>query len=644
MKKTLRLYPNGFLLLKDNQDLKSIPDTFKRLDLLNDYYFYFEGKGRVQYLVSETRFIIISGHHSYVGQNEINDTSELLNKLLDAFYVEHDTFLNMIDFLGGRYAIIIGDNEEVYVYQDASGVRTVYFTEEHDAIASHLHLLVDQFDLNRENDKQQLSNQTFTLNNSKYAKLKKLLPNHYLKFSNKSIHRFFPRTQNKYKEWSEDARFDLVKTLWEAQTEDYLNQYKKLILSLTGGNDSRVLLAMSKKFTDQIEYFTYTIKRNKNNSFFEKTAKLDEKLVKQITSDFNINHQFLVIDSDLKLKQDEHNVLDRNSARSHGRRLIPYYNQSFPETDLLHVRGNLLETGRAYYYDDKPRMETLINKVVFDLRKRDKSITRSFAQDLILNQLKDLGYDKSINGYDQRDLLYWEWRMGNWFSEVVNETDSAFETFLPYNLRAIIDISLSFPLEKRYSNYFFNELIQRNFPTLNFYGKNVDKNLYEQYIKDNPKKLENSIIKNFKVFNMDHKLVYNKASVKNQFYLPTQFLEKGNYAEATIRPLKQHGLMYIKLLSKYLSSNGVNYLKYEILKNDKPMLSEDIAHWDKPNHINIYNLTQKDIIKIRITALRNCKRISWQKASMITILEKKEIEDNRQFNKEISFTSPFSNY
>src|SRR5699024_12461082 len=52
--------------------------------------------------------------------------------------------------------------------------------------------------------------------------------------------------------------------------------------------------------------------------------------------------------------------------------------------------------------------------------------------------------------------------------------------FLSFNMRSIIDISLSFSLKERKSDYLFKELINRNYPILNFYGKNTKLNLYEQ--------------------------------------------------------------------------------------------------------------------------------------------------------------------
>src|SRR5699024_12596062 len=89
-------------------------------------------------------------------------------------------------------------------------------------------------------------------------------------------------------------------------------------------------------------------------------------------------------------------------------------------------------------------------------------------------------YCSDLYDYNLLDLAFWETRMGRWHAEIVNETDIAFQSFIPYNMRALIDISLSFPYEIRKSIQFFRNLINRNYPVLNFFCYNNFNILYEQ--------------------------------------------------------------------------------------------------------------------------------------------------------------------
>src|SRR5699024_9735723 len=89
-------------------------------------------------------------------------------------------------------------------------------------------------------------------------------------------------------------------------------------------------------------------------------------------------------------------------------------------------------------------------------------------------------YDNNTYDYHLLDLMYWEIHMGRWHAEIINTHDFIIETVSPFNHRALIDITLSFDYEKRKNRYFQYELINRNYPVLNFFGLNELKNLYEQ--------------------------------------------------------------------------------------------------------------------------------------------------------------------
>src|SRR5699024_5810128 len=87
---------------------------------------------------------------------------------------------------------------------------------------------------------------------------------------------------------------------------------------------------------------------------------------------------------------------------------------------------------------------------------------RNTIESHIEEKVKKFNYDVNNFDYHVLDLYYWEIRMGRWMAEVLNETDLSFETLLPFNMRELMDISLSFNIEERKNNFMFNELINRN--------------------------------------------------------------------------------------------------------------------------------------------------------------------------------------
>src|SRR5699024_10364987 len=142
--------------------------------------------------------------------------------------------------------------------------------------------------------------------------------------------------------------------------------------------------------------------------------------------------------------------------------------------------------------------------------------------DKLSASLERLNYGEKLFDYHILDLFDWEDRMAGWHSEVLNETDAAFDTLLPFNMRAIIDISLSFPVSERRSDYMFKELVNRNHPILNFYGRNEKTNLYEQQ-RDQANTQEErtpALFKEFTVFDVEREEKSKVKTSENTIYIP----------------------------------------------------------------------------------------------------------------------------
>src|SRR5699024_11062556 len=109
-------------------------------------------------------------------------------------------------------------------------------------------------------------------------------------------------------------------------------------------------LAIVKPFLDKIKFFTYTTKENDQEfgNFRSKILNLDQYIVKQIVSDIKLNHKFFYLDNSTRsLSNVENKIMNKNTLKIHGRNIIPFYNDLFPENYVLHIRANLLEIGSA---------------------------------------------------------------------------------------------------------------------------------------------------------------------------------------------------------------------------------------------------------------------------------------------------------
>ncbi len=643
MNKSEVLYPYGFIFSDVN--IINLPPRYSKMDI-GKYFYYYDRILPPCISWIDQKFLIIHGHFVYSGFDPDIKNESLAENLLKAYLKNKNNFLDLIDFIGGRYIIITGDKEDIDIYPDASGARSAYYLTDQNVISSHLNLIVDNFLCKKDDLLGSYPKMSCNFNWTMYENIERIVPNISLNLITKSSNRFFPRKENVYKKLSEAERFDIAERLWKDQLNYYKCKYENLVFSLTGGCDSRVSLAMAKDIRHDIRFFTYTIAEKDDNvkSYFENSLTLDKEIVEKILADIPLNHDFLVFNStEFKPNALEKIVASKNSVISHGKYLVEFYNKKFPQTYVMHLRSNLLEIGRAFYMNiteanEIDAVKQVFYKTVFKQHKH--TLSKQEQENLISEGLSTLQYSNILD-YHILDLFYWENRMGGWFSEVLNETDSAFDTFLPFNMRAIIDISLSFSLMNRKSDYFFRELINRNFSILNFYGINSKLNCYESN--------RQSVIENRRFF--DKFTIFDSVSEsfediyvnKNCISIPTNFLNVDSFAELKLIYQEPSGGLNIELISEYISKKGKGYLRYELYKNENLMLSEDMSSWNHSNHINLMDMVRGDVLKLRVVVLKTCRAKSWEIASRLYIKNYKEFDLINKSGRSMTYTSPFSN-
>jgi hypothetical protein len=73
---------------------------------------------------------------------------------------------------------------------------------------------------------------------------------------------------------------------------------------------------------------------------------------------------------------------------------------------------------------------------------------------------------RAVIGIDALDLFYWEHRMSCWHSNVVLESDFAFDTHVLFNCRWILERMLAVPVEDRCRASLFRQLVIDLWPEL----------------------------------------------------------------------------------------------------------------------------------------------------------------------------------
>src|SRR5699024_232093 len=448
------------------------------------YNYYFEESSEKLILTENNTTIIIHGHSVYIDYEKIIEGDALIRKLLYEYTHNYDEFLNSLDYIAGRYVImLIGDNY-FEAFQDAVGARSIYYTLDRNIISSHIYLITDNFDYELNPLVKDINGLDQYFDTTKFECIKSLVPNFKLDFIEKNQIRFFPRQLNRYKDLSDEEKVNNIMYLWKEQIRYYTKNYKAL-LSISGGNDSRVSLALAYDFKKDINFFTYSPVNEeiKSDNISMETLYKDKVIVDKLLQLVDINHQFILFgdESNTRLDSSKEEIINKNSTFNDQDMLLEYYEKYYPETNVIHIRSNLLEIARAHNITPRKtnNYREILNTIRHRLRNNWKETLSEEMKTYELKKDEEYNYTEYLYGYHLLDLFHWEHRVGRWHTEVLNGTDYSYETMLPFNLRAIIETSLAFELTKRKNDYLFKEIINKSLPILNFLGVNKLENIYE---------------------------------------------------------------------------------------------------------------------------------------------------------------------
>jgi hypothetical protein len=177
-----------------------------------------------------------------------------------------DDFFQAVHPLSGRFVTLVRIKDQYFVSGDACHYRQIFHScdENHFAITSSPKLFLDFFNLDPVigEEKQMLISHPLFLNreNSWYGngseddRLIKLLPNHFFHISENVVKRM--PVPNLHNAISEAQTIEYVAEVLTGTYKALVKRYK-LIQALTAGWDTRLLLAATKDFKDQIEYFVF---------------------------------------------------------------------------------------------------------------------------------------------------------------------------------------------------------------------------------------------------------------------------------------------------------------------------------------------------------------------------------------------------
>ncbi|MGH2108679.1 hypothetical protein [Aerococcus urinaeequi] len=352
-----------------------------------------------------------------------------------------DEVLNMTYALSGRYIIIYSDKNETKIVNDLIGLREVYYTKVNGEIwcGSDSSILNNVLNLRKRKDPELIryyeskyfknNENPWFGNETIYENTYHLLPNFYFNYSEGTTSRYWinKENSNKLEEATEQISEILKNSLFGA------NLRYDLILPVTAGLDSRILLSATKNISDDFYYYVSKMKMKDNHPDIKIPSRLLPKLGLTLNTLNNMS----------PLRKDVENILKNNIElfrNGHDRNITTqYYMDNF--SNKVNVSGVVSEVGRNYYGINHPTNDNIDSNYLMTLIEipMQFSYVKKQLESWLLSA-KEFAKGKNISVVN---LFYWEQRMGNWGSLTANEEDIAIENFMPFNNRKLLMVIMS---------------------------------------------------------------------------------------------------------------------------------------------------------------------------------------------------------
>jgi hypothetical protein len=362
--------------------------------------------------------------------------------------------------------------------------------------------------------------------------------------------------------------------------------------------------------------------------------KLDREIVDQIKKCIPLNHEYIVEPAKrAAIGEQIKRTVAKNTIGTHGRWLLPYYLQFSSQENSLHIRGNSYGVYKLAWLplNNNDTLDDL-KKQYFRLTKNDhphespKSREKQFV-----NGIERWEYSNRQFDYHRSELLFWELRLGRWASEIYNETDIAFNSLEPTNVRRMLEIATSFTYSQKRSKLFQSELVNDAYPLLNFPGKNDLRNLYEQ-IRDRDSVVLDTQLDDLHGSETLHALQPvavvtledgTRTEMKlpaGEIKIPAEHFRPGRSTARSFVPSEFEGDLTFTVNNPYSNPKARGTWKFEVLVDDELKFRWDGADRHRPVHVFVHNLQAGMCVTLRQIVLRDQQgKTSWERASRATI-------------------------
>jgi hypothetical protein len=347
----------------------------------------------------------------------------------------------------GTYVVLAHNGHSLEIYTDPGAMFGVYYKN---GRASSSPALLPDLERDQRIDSQyslDKANDWYTGSTCPFTDVRFLLANHRLELSSGRMERFWPKTITT--EDSIDATLEQCSRLLREFVEK-VSLRSTILVSLTGGRDSRVNLAASRGILDAVEFFTIRAGG---------VASCDLKISADLASRFvGLRHRIVDTGTPDKWILDCYDEIAAGLAVGARRDIVGacYKISSFGD---IHLSGALGEVARSYFWHTKHPSEVRLDYVLSKFSNPAKCIREGLEE---WNATVPAG----MNASSVYNLLYLEQRGGRWAGVGENAASMFYQPLSAFNSRLFFESLCSIPESMQFENRVPEEMVSRLWPEL----------------------------------------------------------------------------------------------------------------------------------------------------------------------------------
>lgn len=441
-----------------------------------DYRLGFVCARRSQALENQQRFSnwnrILTDHHKFFVHPQANvrtltDVAGRTVVVIGDIFVAHgtrqlDELLLLLasgdrvvtDDISGRFAVFVLDGLSATVLNDPLGSQSVFYTLGSDSIvSSHASLLAAVVGRRRASSLvNYMQSEGYRARNTRfmpgdltlYDGIVHLVPNNELRMDTGMTSRYWPRQA------VEPETFEGLLEVWT----DYFRNYSRLlqatyepVVGLTGGLDSRTVIATLRSFGVQPRYVTWDMGSD------------EAARIPGLVSHLDARHDWIELSAS-KVGQEYEPMRDIAREATHytrGRPVLPSLMAELAGTRDVFVKGlggevmrGPWNSGQLSWLPEGPEKMMYRLYAGKAVPAHDEAY-QSTTMEAIRGFISRANYSENLHGCDVGDLVYWEQRMGNWTSVQHAEMAVAMQSHSAMNSRRMFQAAWGLPEAERFS-------------------------------------------------------------------------------------------------------------------------------------------------------------------------------------------------